>query len=204
MRCGPVIPVLRIEETDRAGPLARALFAGGIGVIEVTLRTPAAAEAIRRIRAELPQVIVAAGTVRSAAQLDLAAELGCAFAVSPGTTPRLLDAAAFSPVPLVPGIATPSEACALLERGITVAKLFPAEAAGGIRLLRALFGPFPELRFCPTGGIDPTNAAAYLALPNVLCVGGSWLAPEDAIAAGDWSRIEALARAAAALREAVP
>ena len=200
LRRGPVVPVVTIADAATAVPLARALLAGGIAVIEVTLRTAAAAEAIRRIRAEVPAMIVGAGTVLSPAQLDLARSLGAAFAVSPGATPRLLDAAAESPLPLLPGIATASEAMLLLERGLSLAKFFPAAAAGGPALLRALAGPFPELRFCPTGGIDAGNAAAYLALPNVVCVGGSWLAPADAVAAGDWRRIENLARAARALR----
>ena len=200
LRRGPVVPVVTIADAATAVPLARALLAGGIAVIEVTLRTAAAGEAIRRIRAEVPTMIVGAGTVLSPAQLDLARSLGATFAVSPGATPRLLDAAAESPLPLLPGIATASEAMLLLERGLSLAKFFPAAAAGGPALLRALAGPFPELRFCPTGGIDAGNAAAYLALPNVVCVGGSWLAPADAVAAGDWRRIENLARAARALR----
>ena len=200
LRRGPVLPVVTIADPATAVPLARALLAGGIAVIEVTLRTAAAGEAIRRIRAEVPTMIVGAGTVLSPAQLDLARALGAAFAVSPGVTPGLLDAAAESPLPLLPGIATASEAMLLLERGLSLAKFFPAAAAGGPALLRALAGPFPELSFCPTGGIDAGNAAAYLALSNVLCVGGSWLAPADAVAAGDWRRIENLARAARALR----
>lgn len=196
---GPVIPVVTIADPAAAVPLARALLAGGISVIEVTLRHPAAPEAIRRILAEVPAMAVGAGTVLGPAQLECVAGLGVAFAVSPGTTARLLDAALASPVPLLPGIATASEAMELVARGFRFAKLFPAAAAGGPALLRALAGPFPELRFCPTGGIDPTNARDYLTLANVLCVGGSWLAPADAIAAGDWRRIEDLARAARAL-----
>lgn len=199
LRRGPVIPVVTIADATHAVPLARALLEGGIGVIEVTLRTPAAVEAIRRIRAEVPSMIVGAGTVLSPDQLEQVATLDVAFAVSPGATARLLDAARASPVPLLPGVATASEAMAVLERGFALAKFFPAEPAGGVALLRALAGPLPELRFCPTGGIDARNAAAYLALSNVLCVGGSWLAPPDAIAAGDWGRIRDLARAATAL-----
>lgn len=200
LRRGPVIPVVTIADAGHAVPLARALLEGGIEVIEVTLRTPAATEAIRRIRAEVPSMIVGAGTVLSSAQLEAVERLDVAFAVSPGATVRLLAAARASPVPLLPGVATASEAMTVLESGFALAKLFPAEPAGGTALLRALAGPLPELRFCPTGGIDAGNAAAYLALSNVLCVGGSWLAPSDAIAARDWGRIAALARTACALR----
>jgi 2-dehydro-3-deoxyphosphogluconate aldolase/(4S)-4-hydroxy-2-oxoglutarate aldolase len=200
LRRGPVIPVATIADPDRAVPLARALLAGGIEVVEVTLRTPAALEAIRRIRSEVPAMVVGAGTVVAPAQLETVEKLGVAFAVSPGITPRLLDAAEGSPVPVLPGIATASEALLLLERGMVLAKLFPAGPAGGPALLRALAGPFPELGFCPTGGIDAGNAASYLALSNVLCVGGSWLAPVEAVAGCDWGRIERLAREARALR----
>ncbi len=199
LRRGPVIPVVTIADAAHAVPLARALLEGGIAVVEVTLRTPAATEAIRRIRAEVPAILVGAGTVLSPAQLEQVDKLDVAFAVSPGATVRLLEAARASPVPLLPGVATASEAMAVLESGFTLAKLFPAEPAGGVALLKALAGPLPELRFCPTGGIDAGNAAAYLRLSNVLCVGGSWLAPADAIAAGDWRRITALARAASEL-----
>ncbi len=202
LRRGPVIPVVTIDDAALAPPLARALLSGGIEVIEVTLRTPAALDAIRAIRAEVPEILVGAGTVTTPAQLAQAEAAGAAFAVSPGVTPRLLDAARFADVPLLPGVATPGDVLLLVERGLGLAKLFPAELVGGVALLRALFGPFPEVRFCPTGGIDAGNAPAYLALPNVLCVGGSWLAPAEAIAARDWPRIEALARAARGLREA--
>lgn len=204
LREGPVIPVVTIADAAHATPLARALLEGGIRVIEVTLRTPAATEAIRRIRAEVPDMVVGAGTVLSPAQLEAVERLDVTFAVSPGATARLLEAARASPVPLLPGVATASEAMAVLESGFTLAKLFPAEPAGGVKLLEALAGPLPELRFCPTGGIDASKAAAYLALANVLCVGGSWLAPRDAIAAGDWRRITALARAASELRGGAP
>ncbi|MCS6780103.1 MAG: bifunctional 4-hydroxy-2-oxoglutarate aldolase/2-dehydro-3-deoxy-phosphogluconate aldolase [Geminicoccaceae bacterium] len=199
LRRGPVIPVVAIAEPEAAVPLARALLDGGIAVIEVTLRTPAAIEAIRRIRAEVPAMIVGAGTVLAPDQLEQVATLDVAFAVSPGATARLLDAARESPVPFLPGVATASEAMAVLERGFALAKFFPAEPAGGTAWLRAVAGPLPALRFCPTGGIDARNAAQYLALANVLCVGGSWLAPAEAIAAGDWGRIRDLARAATAL-----
>lgn len=196
---GPVIPVVTIEEARAAVPLARALLAGGIGVIEVTLRTPAALEAIRRIRGEVPEMVVGAGTVLAPAGLEAAAAAGAAFAVSPGTTGELLAAARGCPVPLLPGMATASEAMVLLAHGHRFAKLFPAEAVGGVALLRALAGPFPELAFCPTGGIGPANAASYLSCPNVRCVGGSWLAPAEALREGDWPRITGLARAARAL-----
>lgn len=198
----PVIPVIMIEDVAHAVPLARALVAGGVTVIEITLRTDAALEAIRRIRAEVPEAVVGAGTVLTPAQLDHAGAAGAVFAVSPGATPTLLDAAAASPVPLLPGTATASEVMAVLERGYTCMKLFPAEAAGGIALLSALASPLPNARFCPTGGIDPDKARRYLALSNVICVGGSWLAPRDAIREGDWQRITDLARATLGLRVA--
>ncbi|PVE20413.1 keto-deoxy-phosphogluconate aldolase, partial [Microvirga sp. KLBC 81] len=192
---GPVIPVILVEDVADAVPLAKALVAGGVRVLEVTLRTEAALEAIRRILAEVPDAIVGAGTVLTPAQLDAVATLGAAFAVSPGATPALLDAAASSPVPLLPGTATASEVMAVLERGYTHMKLFPAEAVGGVALLSSLASPLPAARFCPTGGIDPEKAKRYLACPNVVCVGGSWLAPRDAIRQGDWGRITDLARA---------
>jgi 2-dehydro-3-deoxyphosphogluconate aldolase/(4S)-4-hydroxy-2-oxoglutarate aldolase len=200
----PVIPVIQIEDAADAVPLARALVAGGVRVLEVTLRTQAALEAIRRIRAEVPDAIIGAGTVLMPAQLDAVATLGAAFAVSPGATPTLLDAAAGSPVPLLPGTATASEVMTVLERGYTDMKLFPAEAVGGAALLSSLASPLPTARFCPTGGIDPAKAKRYLALPNVVCVGGSWLAPHDAIRQGDWNRITELARATLSLRERDP
>lgn len=196
----PVIPVLVLDDPATAVPLARALAAGGLPVLEVTLRTPAARESVRRIRAEVPEAVVGVGTVLTAGQLREAEEDGAAFAVSPGATDRLLDAAADSAVPLLPGVATVSEAMAASERGCSLLKFFPAEAAGGIAALRAMASPLPHLRFCPTGGIGPDNAAGYLALPNVLCVGGSWLAPAALLRAGDWGAIRALAERAAALR----
>ncbi|MCS6879589.1 MAG: bifunctional 4-hydroxy-2-oxoglutarate aldolase/2-dehydro-3-deoxy-phosphogluconate aldolase [Geminicoccaceae bacterium] len=199
LRRGPVIPVVTIDDPGVAVPLARALRAGGIEVIEVALRTPGACAAIERIRAEVPQMIVGAGTVRGPEQLAKVARLGVAFAATPGITPRLLAAAAASPVPVLFGIASASEAMLLLEHGRSVAKFFPAESCGGPEALRTFAGPFPDLRFCPTGGIGPDTAPLYLALPNVLCVGGSWLAPRDALAAGDWARITDLARAATTL-----
>ena len=198
---GPVIPVIVIEEVAQAVPLAKALVAGGVRVLEVTLRTDAGLESIRRMIAEVPDAIVGAGTVLTAAQLDDVAKLGAAFAVSPGATPQLLDAAAGSPVSLLPGTATASEVMAVLERGYIYMKLFPAEAAGGVELLSSLASPLPAAKFCPTGGIDPEKAKRYLALPNVVCVGGSWLVPRDALRQGDWSRITELARGTGALRK---
>ncbi|QRM34049.1 bifunctional 4-hydroxy-2-oxoglutarate aldolase/2-dehydro-3-deoxy-phosphogluconate aldolase [Microvirga sp. VF16] len=195
-----VIPVIMIEDVAHAVPLARALVAGGVNVLEITLRTEVALEAIRRIRDEVPDAVVGAGTVLTPAQLEDVVTTGAAFAVSPGATPTLLDAAAGSPVPLLPGAATASEVMAILERGYTYMKLFPAEAAGGIALLSALASPLPAAHFCPTGGIDPEKARRYLALSNVVCVGGSWLAPREAIRDGDWQRITELARATLRLK----
>ena len=199
MRRAPVIPVVVIEDARAAVPMARALVAGGVPAIEVTLRTAAALEAVRAIAAEVEGAVVGVGTVLSEADLRAAYEAGARFAVSPGATSRLLDAAADIPLPLLPGAATASEAMALLERGYRHLKFFPAVPAGGAKLLAAWSGPLPQLRFCPTGGISAATAGDFLALPNVLCVGGSWLTPADKLAAGDWAGIEALARAAARL-----
>lgn len=196
----PIVPVVVIEDVATAVPLARALVAGGIPIIEVTLRSAAALEAIRAIADAVPQIALGAGTVRDAGQVKAARDAGAAFLVSPGASDRLLDALQDCGAPFLAGTATPSEMLRLLERGVTEAKLFPAEAVGGVALLRSLHGPLPELRFCPTGGITAANAPEYLALPNVGCVGGTWLTPADALAAGDWDRIETLARAAAAVR----
>lgn len=196
---GPVLPVVTIDTVARAVPLVDALAAGGIDTVEVTLRTPAALDAIRAIRDARPALRVGAGTVLDADQLAACAAAGARFAVSPGATPRLLDAAAASDVPLLPGAATASEVMMLLERGYRAMKIFPADVVGGIGLLRALAGPLPAARFCPTGGVDAASAPDYLALDNVLCVGGSWLAPADAMARGDWARITDLAHAAATL-----
>jgi 2-dehydro-3-deoxyphosphogluconate aldolase/(4S)-4-hydroxy-2-oxoglutarate aldolase len=194
----PVIPVLVIRDPAHAAPLARALVAGGLPVLEVTLRTPAALEVMAEM-ARVTGAVVGAGTVLSPADVRAVQGAGAVFAVSPGATDRLLSACEERALPLLPGAATATEAMRLLERGYTMQKFFPAEVAGGAAALRALAAPLPQIGFCPTGGIGPANAAAYLALPNVTCVGGSWVAPADLIAAGDWEGIEALARAAANL-----
>jgi 2-dehydro-3-deoxyphosphogluconate aldolase/(4S)-4-hydroxy-2-oxoglutarate aldolase len=182
--------------------MARALVAGGIPAIEVTLRTPAALDAIRAIAAEVEGAVIGVGTVLSAKDLEAARQAGARFAVSPGVSPRLLDAADDSELPLLPGVATAGEAMTLLERGYRHLKFFPAVPAGGHKLLGAWASPLPQIRFCPTGGISLANAGDFLALPNVLCVGGSWLTPADKLVSGDWAGIERLAREAAALRKA--
>lgn len=195
----PVVPVVVIEDAADAVPLARALVAGGLPMIEVTLRTPAALDAIRAIADGVPEAVVGAGTVVSAAGVANAAGAGARFLVSPGWTEGLLDAMRGSGVPFLPGVSTASEVLALLERGVTDLKFFPAQAAGGAPYLKSLAGPLPQARFCPTGGISLASAPAYLALPNVACVGGTWMLPPDALAARDWARVESLARRAAAL-----
>jgi 2-dehydro-3-deoxyphosphogluconate aldolase/(4S)-4-hydroxy-2-oxoglutarate aldolase len=197
---GPVMPVVTIDDARQAPALAGALVAGGVRAIEVTLRTPAGLEAIRAISAEVPQAVAGAGTVLSPADLAAAAAAGARFAVSPGATPALLEAAAGGPLPYLPAIATASELMRVMEAGFAAAKFFPAAQAGGPAALRALAGPFADIRFCPTGGVDAANARDYLALPNVLCVGGSWIASREAIARGDFAVIERLAREATALR----
>lgn len=196
----PVIPVLAIERIDDALPLCRALADSGLRVLEITLRTPCALEAIRQVAAALPDACVGAGTVLCAADLARAWEAGARFAISPGATEALYNAAAQGPIPLLPGIATASELMRGMEHGWRRFKFFPADASGGVQALKSLAGPLPQARFCPTGGIDAGKAPAYLALPNVGCVGGSWMLPADAIAARDWERIGGLAREAAALR----
>ncbi|MFC0848614.1 bifunctional 4-hydroxy-2-oxoglutarate aldolase/2-dehydro-3-deoxy-phosphogluconate aldolase [Streptomyces noboritoensis] len=196
----PVVPVVVLDDAADAVPLARALVAGGLPAIEVTLRTPAALDAIRAIADGVPEAVVGAGTVVSAAGVADAVAAGARFLVSPGWTGGLLDAMTASGVPFLPGVATASEVVALLERGIREMKFFPAEAAGGTAYLKSLAGPLPAARFCPTGGISLASAPEYLALPNVGCVGGTWMLPPDAVAARDWRRVEALAREAAALR----
>lgn len=196
----PVVPVVVIEDVADAVPLARALVAGGLPAIEVTLRTPAALDAIRAIAAEVPDAVVGAGTVISTAGVADAVAAGTRFLVSPGWTESLLDAMKSSGVPFLPGVSTASEVVALVQHGVREMKFFPAEAAGGVPYLKSLSGPLPQARFCPTGGISPASAPAYLALPNVGCVGGTWMLPADALAARDWARVESLAREAAGLR----
>ncbi|MEU8985029.1 bifunctional 4-hydroxy-2-oxoglutarate aldolase/2-dehydro-3-deoxy-phosphogluconate aldolase [Streptomyces sp. NPDC048558] len=195
----PVVPVVVVDDPSDAVPLARALVAGGLPAIEVTLRTSAALEAIRAIADAVPDAVVGAGTVITPEQVTRAVTAGARFLVSPGWTDLLLEAMRASGVPYLPGVSTTSEVVALLERGVREMKFFPAEAAGGTAYLKSLNGPLPQARFCPTGGIGPTTAPDYLALPNVGCVGGSWMLPADAVAARDWGRVEALAREAAGL-----
>jgi 2-dehydro-3-deoxyphosphogluconate aldolase/(4S)-4-hydroxy-2-oxoglutarate aldolase len=197
-----IIPVLTIEREAYAVPLARALYEGGLGVIEVTFRSEAAAASIAAIRSELPQVTVGAGTLLRAADVAAAVRAGAQFLVSPGMIPELAGAALATDLPYLPGVATPSEIMAARALGICVMKLFPAEALGGIALLRALAPVFAGIAFCPTGGIDERSAEHYLALPNVPLVGGSWMAPRDAIASGDWPHIRRLAERAAAIGRA--
>ncbi|MEV8287073.1 bifunctional 4-hydroxy-2-oxoglutarate aldolase/2-dehydro-3-deoxy-phosphogluconate aldolase [Streptomyces niveus] len=196
----PVVPVVVVDDVADAVPLARALVAGGLPAIEVTLRTPAAPDAIRAIAAEVPEAVVGAGTVVSAATVTEAVSAGARFLVSPGWTDTLLAAMRASGVPFLPGVSTTSEVVALLERGVSEMKFFPAEAAGGTAYLKSLSGPLPQARFCPTGGISLESAPSYLALKNVGCVGGSWMLPPDAITSKDWARVEKLAREASALR----
>ena len=195
----PVMPVVVIDRLSDAVPVARALVAGGLPAIELTLRTEVALDAIRAIAEEVPEILVGAGTIVTPGQAEQALDAGARFLVSPGATPTLLGAMADTGLPFLPGTATVSEALAVLEAGFTEMKFFPAEASGGAAYLRSIASPVPAARFCPTGGITPTTAPAYLALPNVGCVGGSWLTPADVLAAGDWSRVEQLARQAAAL-----
>jgi len=200
MQDAPVIPVIVLQEPAHAVPLARALAAGGIRMLEVTLRTPAALACIEAIAKEVPQAVVGAGTVRSAADAQAAALAGARFAVSPGYTRAVGKACHDLGLALLPGVATGSEIMMAQEDGFQALKFFPAMQAGGLAMLKAWHGPFNDVRFCPTGGISMANAAEFLALPNVACVGGSWLTPADAVAAGDWDRITQLAREAAGLR----
>jgi len=197
---GPVIPVIVLQRLEHAVPLAEALLAGGVKVLEVTLRTPAALRCIEAIAKAVPQALVGAGTIRSAADARAARDAGGVFGVSPGYTAAVGAACRDEGLPLLPGVATASEVMAAMADGLSFLKFFPASAAGGLPLLKALHGPFPDVRFCPTGGITPESAPSYLALANVPVCGGSWLTPNDAIAAGDWPRITRLARAAALLR----
>lgn len=201
LRAAPIIPVITIEHARDAVPLARALVAGGLQALEITLRTPAASAAAVAIAKEVPEALVGIGTILTPHDLTTACALKARFALSPGATPELLDAAAARELPFIPGVQTASELMAALARGFDVVKFFPAGPAGGMAALRALGGPFPQARFCPTGGVDEDNFADWLALANVVSVGGSWLAPSADIRAGDWAAITARAsRAAAKLR----
>lgn len=197
-RTAPVIPVLVVDDVAHAKPLATALVAGGLPVLEVTLRTAAALDVIREM-ATVHGGIVGAGTLLTPADIEAALESGATFGVSPGATDRLLDAAEEMGLPMLPGAATATEAMRLLERGYRVQKFFPAEAAGGAPALKSIGAPIPQILFCPTGGVTPKNAPDYLALPNTACVGGSWVAPKDMVLGGDWAGIEDLARAASTL-----
>ena len=200
MRDAPVIPVIVLDEVAQAVPLARALVEGGIRMLEVTLRTPAALACIEAIAREVPQAVPGAGTVRSAADAKAAASAGARFAVSPGYTPAVGEACRATGLPLLPGVATASEVMRAQEDGYSELKFFPAMQAGGAAMLKAWAGPFTDVRFCPTGGVSAANAREFLSLPNVVCVGGSWLTPAEAVKAGDWARITQLAREATALR----
>jgi 2-dehydro-3-deoxyphosphogluconate aldolase/(4S)-4-hydroxy-2-oxoglutarate aldolase len=199
MQDAPVIPVIVLHDVAHAVPLARALMAGGIRMLEITLRTSAALECMRAIRAEVPEAIVGAGTVCNARDVDACLEAGARFAVSPGYTAQLGLACRDRGLPLLPGVSTASEIMQAQQDGYTDLKFFPAMQAGGVAMIKALYGPFAHIQFCPTGGITPQNAGEFLALPNVICVGGSWLVPAEALAQGDYKRIEALARQAAQL-----
>ncbi|MDX5407133.1 MAG: bifunctional 4-hydroxy-2-oxoglutarate aldolase/2-dehydro-3-deoxy-phosphogluconate aldolase [Chromatiaceae bacterium] len=195
---GPVVPVIVIKDLADAVPMAKALLAGGIKVLEVTLRTPVALDAIRLLAEQVPDAVVGAGTVTTAAQLQQVAEAGAKFAISPGLTRELLQAGKDAAIPLIPGIASISELMEGTGLGYSHFKFFPAEAAGGVKTLKSIHGPFADIRFCPTGGINEKNFRDYLALPNVSCVGGSWIVPDDAVAAKDWGRITELCQAAVA------
>jgi 2-dehydro-3-deoxyphosphogluconate aldolase/(4S)-4-hydroxy-2-oxoglutarate aldolase len=200
VKVAPVIPVMVVERIEDAVPLARALYNGGLKVLEITLRTPCALDAISAMVEALPEdAVIGAGTIITPADLDKAVKAGSTFLVSPGTTPALIEAAKDSSVPLLPGIATPTEAMNLFVQGFTHQKFFPAEAAGGMPMMKSIGGPLPQITFCPTGGIDLAKASAYLALPNVACVGGTWMAPKELMKAGRWDEIERLAREAASL-----
>jgi 2-dehydro-3-deoxyphosphogluconate aldolase/(4S)-4-hydroxy-2-oxoglutarate aldolase len=200
MRTSAVIPVIAIDDINHAVPLARALVAGGIRVLEVTLRTAHGLPAIRAMAEQVPDAIVGVGTLTQPREFAAARDAGAVFGVSPGLTPTLIEAARASGLPLLPGVMTPSEVMAAREAGFRQLKLFPAMQAGGVGMLNALAGPLGDVMFCPTGGVSQENAPQFLACRNVACVGGSWLTPKDALVAGDWERITALARAASALR----
>jgi len=196
LNASPVMPVMVIQDANDAVPLARALMAGGVSVLEITLRTEAAMDSIRAISAEVEGAIVGAGTITTPEQLKAVADAGAVFAISPGLTPKLLEAANNSEIALIPGISSVSELMLGMEYGLDHFKFFPAEAAGGIPMLKGIAGPIPQITFCPTGGISPSNYNDYLALPNVACIGGSWLVPGDAVKNKDWDKITALAKAA--------
>ena len=193
---GPVVPVLVIKDLDKAVPLAKALIAGGIKVLEVTLRTPVALDVIKKIADEVPEAIIGAGTVTNAQRLKQVVEAGAKFAISPGLTEALLEAGKGYDIPLIPGISSISDLMTAKDAGYDHLKFFPAEASGGVKALKSIGGPFPDVTFCPTGGIGPANYNDYLALSNVRCVGGSWVAPDDAIESGDWDKITQLAKEA--------
>lgn len=199
LELSPVMPVVVVDDADDAVPVARALLAGGIRVIELTLRTPVALTAIERVATEVPDIVLGAGTVTTPGQAKSAADAGARFLVTPGVTDRVLAAAFDTGLPFLPGASTVSEAMRLAEHGLTALKFFPAEPSGGLAYLKAIAGPLPQLRFCPTGGITAASAPSYLALSTVGCVGGTWLTPKDALAAKDFDRVTALAREAAAL-----
>lgn len=199
-RRSPVIPVVTIKDARKSIDLARTLFDAGLPVVEVTLRTDAALDAIAAMVKAVPDAVIAAGTVVEPSQIGEAVDAGARFIVTPGTTPKLAAALSGAPVPGMPGCSTASEAMALAEHGFEILKFFPAGPSGGPAFLRSLYGPLPHLRFCPTGGVDATNAGEYLALPNVVCVGGTWMVPADLLEAGDFAGIAGLARAAAGLR----
>jgi 2-dehydro-3-deoxyphosphogluconate aldolase / (4S)-4-hydroxy-2-oxoglutarate aldolase len=201
LAAGPVMPVIVLGRVQDAVPLARALVGGGVRVLEITLRTPAALDSVRAIRAEVPEAMVGVGTLTSREQMDAARLAGAAFGVSPGLTRELLGHAASTGFAFLPGAMTPSEVMYALGAGYSALKFFPAAPAGGVEMLKAMGGPFPGVKFCPTGGIDAATAPRYLALANVACVGGSWLAPANLVAAARWDEIREIARAAAALRK---
>ncbi len=195
----PVIPVIVVDELSQAAPLAQALFNGGLKVLEITLRTPVALEAMKLMKAAVPEAIVGAGTIVSPEDVTAAVEAGADFLVSPGATDVMIDAVQAANIPMLPGVSTPSEAMHLSSRGFSFLKFFPAEAAGGVAMLKSIGGPLAKLRFCPTGGINLAKAPEYLALPNVVCIGGTWMIPKPLVEAGDWAAIEELAREAASL-----
>ena len=198
-RLAPVVPVLVIEDLDKAVPLAEALVAGGLRALEVTLRTPIALKAIRAIADAVPDAEIGVGTLLTADDVKASVDAGARFGVSPGCTDTVLDAADAAGLPMLPGVATPSEAMAAADRGLKILKFFPAEANGGAAVLSAWASPLAGLKFCPTGGVSEKNARDYLSLPNVVCVGGSWVAPKSAIADGDWNTITRISKEACAL-----